>query len=198
MPGWLKLAERSALPQVAGDTIARLYLLDLQAAATAGRPFRVARGHYPPHQRLAARRLARLAIADTFSAPGIRLQRDPDGRPRLRTADGGEPGFISISHSGDWVVVALARHPIAVDVEQIEPKRLARSGEPLLRALAERIEHLVPVTPANFFRLWCAHEVAVKLGVDMKSLLHTGGRELAFEQLGLAGGYTAAFAVTRG
>lgn len=184
------------LPQVAGGTVARLYLLDLREAAATGRPFRVTRGAGPPHHRLAARRLARFAVADTFAAPGIRLQRDSNGRPLLRAADGSEPGFISISHSGEWVAVALARHPVAVDVERMDAKRLARSGEPLLRALAERIDHLVPVTPANFYRLWCAHEVAVKLGTDLRSLLQSSQRGLIFEQLCLAGGYAAAFALT--
>ena len=183
------------LPQVADGTWAKIYLLHISRVAPAQLPFRLAPAGHPPHSRLAARRLARFAIARTFAIPGIRLIREASGRPRLRVADQTEPGFISISHSGDWVAVAVAERPVAIDVERADPTRLVRAGDGLLRALAERIDSYVPVTAANFYRLWCAHEVAIKLGTDLATLLRAPAGDLVFQQLTLEGGYELAFAI---
>jgi 4'-phosphopantetheinyl transferase len=62
----------------------------------------------------------------TGTAPGrLPLDREPcprcgaPGRPVLRPGPGGRavPSF-SLSHSGDMVVIAVAGHPVGVDVEQ--------------------------------------------------------------------------------
>lgn len=51
----------------------------------------------------------------------IDIVRSAQGKPFLRLPADIEPVHISLSHSGHWVVLALASCPIGVDVEQIRP-----------------------------------------------------------------------------
>lgn len=91
----------------------------------------------------------------------------PYGKPQL--AGPGAPQF-NLSHAGRWIVCALARGPVGIDVEQLRPIDLR---------LAERYFHrdeyaaLLASAPgerlARFFRLWTAKEAYVKaLGLGLQ------------------------------
>lgn len=81
----------------------------------------------------------------------------PHGAPRLPD----HPLSVSISHSGDWAVVAVATAPaVGVDVEQVVPVDLAGLGRQVLAAGEEA------ATPAAFFRYWTRKESVLKATGD--------------------------------
>lgn len=47
----------------------------------------------------------------------IALQRHDDGRPRMIVDGVSSPLSLSLSHSGDWLAIALATVPVGIDVE---------------------------------------------------------------------------------
>lgn len=47
----------------------------------------------------------------------IALHRHEDGRPRLLVDGAPSPLSLSLSHSGDWLAIALATVPVGIDVE---------------------------------------------------------------------------------
>ncbi len=75
------------------------------------------------------------------------------------------PGLhFNLSHSGGWVVCAVASSPVGIDVEEIRPvdfdiarRFFSRSeyDELMRRALADRLDH--------FYNLWTVKESYVKL-----------------------------------
>ncbi|MGQ0521727.1 MAG: 4'-phosphopantetheinyl transferase family protein [Actinomycetota bacterium] len=93
----------------------------------------------------------------------------PHGKPALLGAGAGDVDF-SISHSGDWAVVAVARGmPVGVDVERIEPSivELAGAGE-VLTAVERRVVDRLPAAerPAAIVRYWVRKEAALKASGD--------------------------------
>lgn len=139
---------------------------------------------------------------------------EPDGRPRT-----GEPAFVSVSHSGDHVVVAVTRAgPIGVDVEQHRPEALDLADTVLTgpeRAALAALPESERV--AGFFGYWTRKEATLKavgrgLTVPMTSIepTQTGGvtvlngdAELAAALAGLrlidldaGAGHSAALATT--
>lgn len=62
---------------------------------------------------------ARLLAAEWLQVESRRLglQRHDDGRPRLMVDGAPSPLSLSISHSGDWLAIALATVPVGIDVE---------------------------------------------------------------------------------
>ncbi|APC36316.1 MULTISPECIES: 4'-phosphopantetheinyl transferase superfamily protein [Nocardiopsis] len=88
----------------------------------------------------------------------------PHGKPHPSgPAEGWE---LSVSHSGEWVVLALAREvPVGVDVERVSPARDLEGlagytlGEPEQRAW----ERLSPADRVGaFFRYWARKEALLK------------------------------------
>ena len=73
---------------------------------------------------LAGHWLARRVTADwlQLDAARIALDRHPDGRPLLLVDDAPASLSISLSHSGDWLAIALATVPVGIDIEL--PRRL--------------------------------------------------------------------------
>lgn len=53
----------------------------------------------------------------------IALDAHADGRPLLRVDDDAAPLHVSLSHSGDWLALALADAPVGVDVELPQRER---------------------------------------------------------------------------
>ena len=116
---------------------------------------------------LAGHWLARQVAADWLQAgtAGMAVHRHGDGRPQLRVD--GEPSTLSLSlsHSGDWLAIALATAPVGIDVEL--PRR-SRD----LRALArftfsrEEVARLDGLEEADysaaFHRLWTLKEARGK------------------------------------
>jgi len=109
--------------------------------------------------------LLRLAVAGTLgvSVADVTIDRtcatcgQPHGRPRLP----GDELHVSVSHSGDWIAVALtAVAPVGVDVEQVRAIDIAGMAK-LVLAPDERADSL-----ADFYALWARKESAVKATGD--------------------------------
>jgi 4'-phosphopantetheinyl transferase len=161
-------------------------------------------------RRLLGRRLQRAPGSLAFGA-------SPHGKPTL--AEAGEIAF-NVSHSGDYVLVAVGRAAIGVDVEQVRPgldlmgvgARVFTPAE--LASIASAPEaHKTP----RFFRHWTFKEAVVKavgfgLSVDLKQfeialtnegpeLISHGAIELGsvsdwrLEAVAVEDGYSAALAV---
>lgn len=96
-------------------------------------------------------------------AAELAFSRGVHGKPRL--AAQASPIEFNVSHSGDWGVIALARAPVGVDVEQVRPgrhspaleKRFLTDGE---RALLRR--RAGADGEAAFFVVWCRKEAYLK------------------------------------
>jgi 4'-phosphopantetheinyl transferase len=81
----------------------------------------------------------------------------PHGRPRLP----GHPLAVSISHSGDRVLVAFTGGPaVGVDVEQVKPVDVAAMARQVLGD-----GEAAPALP-DFFRYWTRKEAMVKATGD--------------------------------
>ena len=101
--------------------------------------------------------LARL-LAQTD--PNARLQEQPPYSPVVHASS---PLFCSISHTGTLIAVALASHPVALDVECPKP---GRAVEPIWMRILNRA--LWDNTPAErrheaFYDYWGLYECAIKL-----------------------------------
>ncbi len=118
-----------------------------------------------------------LAAATGQPAEDLDLAADERGKPVLRGAPP-HPGF-NVSHSGDWVLVAVAgRGPVGVDVEQhraVEYDRLvAQCFAPAERAAWQQLE--AEDRPRGFFDGWARKEAVVKalgtgLGADLQGFV---------------------------
>lgn len=116
---------------------------------------------------LAGHWLARRVSAEwlQLDAHRITLHRHDDGRPRLLVDDAPSLLSLSLSHSGDWLAIALATVPVGIDVEL--PRRPRD-----LRALArftfspEEVAGLEGLDDigynAAFHRLWTLKEARGK------------------------------------
>jgi len=84
------------------------------------------------------------------------------GKPRVMNADGWD---FNISHSGDFVVVAVAWGAVGVDIEKIRP---VRDMEAIVARYFHRDEGIywrslaVGLREGAFFVLWSAREAAMK------------------------------------
>lgn len=119
-------------------------------------------------QFIVGRALLRQALGSLLAQPPatIVLHEHPGQAPTL--GSGAEVGF-SISHSGRWVACAAASGvALGVDIERIDRTRdvLALALQAFdapdvaaLTACAPELRHTA------FYRLWCAHEARIKLGV---------------------------------
>lgn len=77
---------------------------------------------------------------------------DKNGKPYF------EGGFLSISHSGEWVLVAVSETEIGVDIEKIRPADTERLNR---KYFAD--------SPENFFENWVKKEsMFKKLGTGLK------------------------------
>jgi 4'-phosphopantetheinyl transferase len=93
----------------------------------------------------------------------------PPGQIKIRTGEKGKPYLpghpvhFNLSHSGEWVVAALAASPVGIDVERIKPNklRIARRffTEKEFAAIIAQPEDL---QPDYFFELWTLKESYLK------------------------------------
>ncbi|MBO9872980.1 MULTISPECIES: 4'-phosphopantetheinyl transferase family protein [Xanthomonas] len=119
---------------------------------------------HPP--RTSGEAQARRLLAGELALPAAQLplRRDARGRPGLHAPLAHlDTGW---SHSGDYLLVAVAAHArLGVDIERPRPR-------PRLLELAQRFFHpdevallaalAMPAREALFFRLWCAKEALLK------------------------------------
>lgn len=150
----------------AGIELARPWHIDLLNAAERARRERL---------RLAADRarftlgaaLVRLIIGQRTGQPAAAVPVDrtcprcgePHGRPTV--ADSGVR--LSVSHSGDWVAVAVSETAdVGVDVEQVSDVDLAMLAPSVLSVA----EYASAATRDDFFRAWTRKEAVVKATGD--------------------------------
>jgi len=90
----------------------------------------------------------------------LRFDQNPFGKPHVRHGEGVR---YNVSHSGSWVVCAVGRHEVGVDVQRVRPISLgiseryfspAEHADLLARPEAERL--------ACFYGLWVLKESYVK------------------------------------
>ena len=118
--------------------------------------------------RLRRRFLLRLILGAYLRRPGKDLEfvHGPSGQPELADGQGDSSLCFNISHSGDWLALALARDvAVGVDIEQ--RRELKRAGDLARRYFSSKeAEHLAalaePERSAHFFRLWTAREACIK------------------------------------
>lgn len=117
-----------------------------------------------PHR--AAARLIRLRLLRALAAQALAVR--PDAAALERTSSGGlalrfpESAFASTAGRGGWAVLALARHPIGVDVETFPPE----APVPLDLLHPAEQAGLAELDPAArdraFLRIWTAKEAYAK------------------------------------
>lgn len=154
----------------------------------------------PRRRYVAARGLLRRLLAHYLAQPAERIEiaSGPNGKPVL--ADGRL--HFSVSHSGDWVLVALASdRAVGADVEEVRAAPdlldLARRYFAAEEALA--LEGLSPRDrPTAFYALWTRKEACLKvhgegIGAGLARPLRDFEPVIA-RDLELAPGYCAALA----
>lgn len=119
--------------------------------------------------------MSRLVLGGLLHLPAaaVPLVRDCDlcGRPHGRPRVPGTGIHLSISHSGDHVVLAVtASGPIGVDVERVNPRAVEMSGSVLTANEQGTLTRLSGTElAAAFFRLWVRKEAALKsAGVGLR------------------------------
>ncbi|MFN8099538.1 MAG: 4'-phosphopantetheinyl transferase superfamily protein [Dermatophilaceae bacterium] len=92
------------------------------------------------------------------------------GRPVIENAKD-SPLHVSVSHAGDSVLVAFARHPLGVDVEPIEARATVSS---LASYVLSREERRHQNDQEALLRTWVVKEAALKaLGRGLAIPMHT-------------------------
>ncbi len=118
----------------------------------------------PTEKTVEANKMSATVHQKQFLVKQILLQRY-DLSDKIDYLDSGKPvcsdgRFISISHSGDYVVVAVSSEPVGIDIERKNPK---------LHRIASRFVHAKDVSPkdadslAQLQYLWTAKESIYKL-----------------------------------
>ncbi len=94
--------------------------------------------------------MAKTMLAEQSGIPmeEIRILRTEKGKPYAE----GLP-YFSITHSGEWVAVALSDRPIGIDME-------------LLRPVDPRLAERIGADPEHFFEEWTAKEAHYKIYGD--------------------------------
>lgn len=114
--------------------------------------------------------LRRLIFACTGSSPGDQhFEFNRQGKPFLRE----RPDLhFNISHSLPWVMVALSRDPIGVDVERMRPRSsLLALAERYFSPPEQELIHAAPDPVEMFYRIWTFKEAWLKaegLGITVE------------------------------
>ena len=112
-----------------------------------------------------ARRM--LAGAAGVSPLDIAFTYSEKGKPRANL-----PLHFNVSHSGEWVLCAVSKSPVGVDIEQIKPFRAGMVARYFTDAEAAYVwsgkpsadgSVTDPDTCARFLRVWTAKEAYVKM-----------------------------------
>jgi 4'-phosphopantetheinyl transferase len=93
-------------------------------------------------------------------ARSVVIEKDVNGKPFLPQA----PNWhLSVSHTGDWVVLAVDQVPVGVDVEQINPRFIIDDLIPtVLSQTEQQAMTLHPDSHSFFYELWTRKETLVK------------------------------------
>ncbi|KKO55323.1 4'-phosphopantetheinyl transferase family protein [Paenibacillus sp. DMB20] len=90
----------------------------------------------------------------------IHFEYNEFGKPRLKNQS---HRYFNISHSGQWVVVALDTSPIGIDIEKIQPIDF-RIGEKFFTSLETRqiLCQPKPMMTRYFYKFWTLKESYIK------------------------------------
>lgn len=88
----------------------------------------------------------------------VEIQRDSCGKPFIP----GNKWFVSISHSGDYVVCAVDRTPVGVDVERIRPIRESLVHRACTKRETDYIYSEAEGADRRFMECWTAKEALFK------------------------------------
>lgn len=92
------------------------------------------------------------------------LSHDCSGKPTINI----EGKYISISHSNDWLAIAISNQPIGIDIEQLH-ERLQRVKHMFLNS--SELEQLQPLTLRKLAICWSAKEAIYKIANDIAGAL---------------------------
>lgn len=115
-------------------------------------------------QYLSSRFLICTALSDLFDQPlnYWQIEERPNSAPIIHNLP--TPGYISLSHSKEFICFALSSDRIGIDVEYQKVSRDFTSAAELFMNPSEQA--LMPATLAEqqdyFYRLWCAKEAFYK------------------------------------
>lgn len=119
-------------------------------------------------ERFRRRFLLRLLLGAYLDCPGkdVRMIKSPRGKPALAPELSASGLRFSISHSGDWLVVAVGRE-VALGVDLEVPRTMNKVVDMARRYFSdhesELIEHSeAPFRDRTFLRVWTAKEAMVK------------------------------------
>lgn len=125
----------------------------------------------------------------------------PHGKPFIEPPARQAPLYFNISHSGDYVLIALSgTHEIGVDIEQQVPDRELPNIAARVFADAEyQIWSRLPAEKqeAAFYQLWTRHEAGLKAlgaGFSGEASPQSGTRLVSFD-IELPTGYAGALAI---
>lgn len=116
------------------------------------------RQHADQLRSILAHAATRLLLADKLgcSSLAICFQLEPQGKPVI--AEPNSPWHFNISHSGQWVAIALSTIPVGVDIEHH-----ATHPEPSLIPSCFSLKEQENIHSTNdFYSAWCAKEAALK------------------------------------
>ena len=119
-------------------------------------------------RRLRQRFLLRLLLGSYLNRPGrdVLIERGPQGKPAIALESGEAPLHFSVSHSGDWLAVAVGSdQELGVDIER--ERKLRRSKALARRFFSAGEAHALaalpePVRSQRLLWLWCRREALVK------------------------------------
>lgn len=91
--------------------------------------------------------MAKTLLAEKSGLPveQIAILRDEKGKPFAEV-----PSYFSITHSGEWVAVAVSERPVGIDMEKIRP-------------VDPRLGERIGAKPERFFEEWTAKEAHFKI-----------------------------------
>ncbi|WP_203594741.1 4'-phosphopantetheinyl transferase family protein [Wenzhouxiangella limi] len=157
--------QRRPLPE---PGLVDLWVSDLAAFPLAGKPGSPGQREQQQILKFRQRFLLRLLLGSYLDCPGkaVRFDRGPTGKPELIPALAAGGLRFNLSHSGDWLVVAVARHSaVGVDIERRRelPRAAALAQRFLSPAEARTVAALAePARSECFLNLWSRREALVK------------------------------------
>lgn len=132
------------------------------------------------HRYILGRSLLRHILSRYTAIPPAELQffYGDKGKPHLAASQSSTPLAFNLSHSEDWILYAVAQHPVGIDLEAIRP--IPQLDSILQRFFAPSEQQMLSrLPPAEkelaFFRCWTAKEAFLKaiglgLGYGLESV----------------------------
>lgn len=130
--------------------------------------------------------LLRLSICEMWGIENkdIHFEYNEFGKPRLKNQT---HRHFNISHSGQWVVVALDNGPIGVDIEKIQPMDLSICERFFSCAETDQIlSQPQSMRMGYFYKFWTLKESYIKAtGKGLSTPLHSFSFDLSKEKVSL-------------